>query len=265
MNRLLPGLLLATLWVFLLLKGPVWLVSLVVVLIAVVGGFEYARMALPRSAPGDRLALQLAIVLPVVLTGVLPGVGLVLGLFLSLFFLVLLVLIRYSQLADGGGDLARMVLGVFYVGLLAAHLLLLTGLPDGRLWLLLLSVATAGSDSAAYYSGRAFGRHKLCPLVSPKKTIEGALGGLVGGLAAALVAAVFLLPDVKWPVLLPLMAILIGVGIIGDLCESVLKRSMQVKDSGTLLAGHGGVLDRLDSLLLTAPFLYYFLMLGSGS
>ncbi|MBC8207661.1 MAG: phosphatidate cytidylyltransferase [Desulfobulbaceae bacterium] len=265
MNRLLPGLLLAALWVFLLLKGPALLVSLVVLLIAAFGGFEYARMALPQSGIFERLLLQLAIFFPVALTAVLPGTGLGVGLFLSFFLLVIFTLVRYPKAIDAGGDLARMVLGVVYVGLLSSHLLLLTGLPDGPLWLLLLTMATAGSDSAAYYCGRAFGRRKLCPFVSPKKTVEGAVGGVAGGLVAVLIASAIILPEVKWSMLVPLMGVLIVIGIIGDLCESILKRSMQVKDSGTLLAGHGGVLDRLDSLLLTAPFLYYFLMMGLGS
>jgi phosphatidate cytidylyltransferase len=152
-------------------------------------------------------------------------------------------------------------LGIFYIGFLASHLVLIRQLPDGGAWLIILSAITAGSDSGAYYCGRAIGRTKLSPNISPKKTVEGVAGGLVAGIALSSLFAWMLLPSVNWLFLLPVAALLTGAGICGDLTESVIKRGTDTKDSGTILAGHGGVLDRIDSLLFAGPMLYYLLVL----
>jgi phosphatidate cytidylyltransferase len=109
------------------------------------------------------------------------------------------------------------------------------------------------SDSAQYYAGRLFGRRLLAPAISPKKTVEGALGGYAGGaLAMALLGHVWL-PAMSLELRLVLSLVLVTMGIVGDLLESVLKRAAQVKDSSQLIPGHGGVLDRIDALLLVAP------------
>jgi phosphatidate cytidylyltransferase len=157
-----------------------------------------------------------------------------------------------------------MVFGVVYVGVLASYLVLLRQYPEGGSWLVVLSAVTAGSDSGAYYFGSTFGKRKLCPNISPKKTVEGALGGLLCGLVAACVSASLLLDTVDWLFVGMAAVLLTGVGILGDLTESMIKRGTGTKDSGTLLAGHGGVLDRIDSLLLTAPVLYYLLLFVGG-
>ena len=131
--------------------------------------------------------------------------------------------------------------------------------------IMLLFVSTWGADSAAYYVGRTVGRHKLAPRVSPKKTWEGAVGGIFGALAGALLYRQFLWGGAT-PV--PVASALVVGGVVavlgppGDLAESVLKRSAGVKDSGRLFPGHGGILDRLDSLLFTAPVLYYYYRLA---
>jgi phosphatidate cytidylyltransferase len=125
-----------------------------------------------------------------------------------------------------------------------------------ELILVLLAIIWAG-DAAAYYGGRAFGRHPLAPRVSPKKTIEGAVAGLIGSLIAGIVLGVFYL-DESWSGLLGISVVTGGAGQVGDLAESVLKRSAGVKDSSSILPGHGGILDRLDSLFFTAPVFYWF-------
>ena len=137
--------------------------------------------------------------------------------------------------------------------------MLLRGRPDGvPLIFLLVLVAWAG-DSGAFFFGTWMGKHRLSKRISPKKTIEGALGGLVCGVLTAVVFKLFFLQNLSlWHCLM------IGVGLnimnqFGDLCESFIKRSCVVKDSGTLFPGHGGVLDRIDSLLFAGPFLYYYL------
>ena len=146
---------------------------------------------------------------------------------------------------------------VLYVGVLGVHLLLLRGLEDGQAWLIVLLVATIATDTGAYAIGRPFGRHLLAPRISPAKTWEGGIGGFVFGTVAGIAAALTLdlelggVMTAAWLALLPIAA------ISGDLLESALKRTMDVKDMSRLLPGHGGLLDRLDSLLVAGTCLYW--------
>ena len=154
--------------------------------------------------------------------------------------------------------LALTVFGVFYISLFFSYLLLLnTGARGPSLILFLLFVTWAG-DAASYFVGSWKGRRLLCPGISPKKTVEGAVGGLLGGMVTALACDFLILKGAS-----PLGSMCAGAGInimnqFGDLGESVLKRAFGIKDSGGVFPGHGGVLDRLDSLLFAAPFFYFW-------
>jgi len=150
------------------------------------------------------------------------------------------------------------LLPILYLGLPIGALIAIreTRGPQG-LFLLMLTVMV--SDTAQYYTGRLFGRRPLAPAVSPKKTIEGAFGGLVFGTLLLAVVGRWWLPDVPLAVRLVLGAAVVALGIAGDLFESMLKRSAGVKDSSTLIPGHGGVLDRIDALLFAAPIYYVVL------
>jgi phosphatidate cytidylyltransferase len=114
------------------------------------------------------------------------------------------------------------------------------------------------ADSAAYYGGRMFGSHKLAPGISPGKTWEGAIAGMMMSLLAAALAHVWFFPELPLKLALPLAAVMNILSVVGDLTESALKRSAGAKDTASILPGHGGVLDRLDSLLFNAPVIYYF-------
>ncbi len=154
------------------------------------------------------------------------------------------------------------VLGVAYVGGLLSYASLLREGPDGRQLVYFAALTTWAGDIGAYYVGSRLGRRPLAPRVSPKKTVEGALGGIA---ATALVAAAG--SSWVWPRLPLATAIWAGgmlavVGILGDLSESAVKRAAGVKDSGALIPGHGGVLDRLDSLMFCVPALYVCAWLG---
>ena len=127
----------------------------------------------------------------------------------------------------------------------------------GREALLLGLVVVWISDTAQFYVGSALGRHRLAPLVSPKKSVEGAVGGFVAGIAAMALIGRYWLPLVSLPVLAAAGAVLVALGIAGDLFESLLKRSVKVKDSSALIPGHGGVLDRIDSLCFSAPLFFH--------
>jgi phosphatidate cytidylyltransferase len=115
-----------------------------------------------------------------------------------------------------------------------------------------------GSDSGAYFAGRAFGKHKLAPEISPGKTVEGLIGGVVAAGGFAALATFWFFPELPYKWSIPLACVLAIVGVLGDLAESAMKRGSKTKDAASILPGHGGLLDRLDSLLLGAPILYYF-------
>ena len=150
-----------------------------------------------------------------------------------------------------------------YIGSLAGTLAALRVLPpvaDGAWRVTLLLAIAMSSDTFAYFAGSAFGRHKLAPSISPGKTIEGLAGGLVGGVVAALAVRVLGLPALPAPAAVALGIVVASLGVTGDLVESLMKRWAGVKDSGHLFPGHGGMLDRLDSLLFGAPVLYYYFL-----
>lgn len=156
--------------------------------------------------------------------------------------------------------------GLLYLPLLLGHFLWLRQLPLGREWVFLVLLGTFATDTAAYFTGHAVGRHRLAPRLSPGKTGEGAIGGLIAATASvALLSAAFGLPmSLSAAVLLGL---LVGaITQIGDLAESYLKRVAQTKDAGEVIPGHGGLLDRLDSLVFGAPVVYYYAVwvVGAG-
>ncbi|HKC84465.1 MAG TPA: phosphatidate cytidylyltransferase [Blastocatellia bacterium] len=156
------------------------------------------------------------------------------------------------------------VFGVLYVAVLGGYIIAIRVIehPDiprlaPKLLTLFFIIVFAG-DTGAYYTGRAMGRRRLAPRVSPGKTVEGAIGGLLGNVAAALIAHFTFFPELKVVHAVPLAIVMGLLGITGDLCESMLKRGARAKDAGSLIPGHGGLLDRLDSMLFNAPLLYYF-------
>jgi phosphatidate cytidylyltransferase len=160
-----------------------------------------------------------------------------------------------------------LVMGVLYIGLTLSYLLLIRGLPDGVLLIFFVVVVTWAGDTGAYLAGKSLGRRALAPVISPKKTYEGLAGGLLLACALALAAREWFLPVLSPGDCLLLGLLLTMTGLIGDLTESAIKRSAGFKDSGSLIPGHGGMLDRLDSLLFTAPAFYYYVTatgLGHG-
>lgn len=174
--------------------------------------------------------------------------------------LVLLLLYLVSLVAAfprfSPASCAGTILSAFYPGLLA-YVYLLRTLPDGWQWLLLVLLTTWAFDTFAYFTGKLLGRVLITPRLSPKKTLEGLAGGLLAALALTGGAAVVFGAATAWPFIL--LGVLIGSAAqAGDLLASAFKRFAGVKDAGRLLPGHGGVLDRFDSLLLTAPIAYYY-------
>jgi phosphatidate cytidylyltransferase len=157
---------------------------------------------------------------------------------------------------------AWVVLGTAYVGGLLSFASLLRALPDGRELIYYLAFTTWAGDIGAFYVGSRFGRRPLAPRISPKKTQEGAVGGMAATLLVAVAGSFWIWPRLPWAPATLVGLLLAVVGSLGDLCESAVKRGAAVKDSGTLIPGHGGLLDRLDSLMFAAPVLYGLVWIG---
>ena len=182
-------------------------------------------------------------------------------LWITLIVLPVLLLLLLRNRKAMFSTWALVVGGILYVGLLLSYLVDLR-LEAGRNWVFLAIFATFGSDTLAYFIGKAFGRHRMAPRISPGKTWEGAAAGLIGAVAVSL------LFTIDWPLQLPISygeAVLLGVlisvfGQLGDLVESMFKRYAGVKESGSLMPGHGGLLDRMDSILFAGVtvHVYYF-------
>ena len=152
---------------------------------------------------------------------------------------------------------------VLYPGALLAHAPLLRGGEQGLEWVVLLLVVTFSTDTGAFFVGKAIGKRPLAPSISPNKTWEGAIGGFLAAILAAFIAAWALDIDAGLPLIAILGALMGVVGQLGDLFESKLKRLAGVKESGRLLPGHGGVLDRLDSIVFNLALVYYFVIGGA--
>lgn len=155
-------------------------------------------------------------------------------------------------------DVLLTLFGVVYVGATLSTVVSTRMLPNGEMLVLFLAVVTWASDTGAYYAGTLWGKHLLIPSISPKKTVEGVFGGLLAAVAAALLAQLWFVAQLSLWDVLALGILLTLSGLVGDLFESAIKRRQGVKDSGGILPGHGGMLDRLDSLLFTAPTFYYY-------
>jgi phosphatidate cytidylyltransferase len=234
-----------------------WTATLALAAVAAgLAGFEVAGLATSAGAPTPRGPIAVASAMMAVAFAAVHADALV--------PMLLAIVVGSGLLALASGPpspaaltrAATMMMAPFYTGLPLGALagLAVTG-PEPLTWLI---VVIAASDSAQYYTGRAFGRRKLAPAVSPAKTVEGAIGGIVMAGVAAVVAGMYWMPAQSLPALAVLGVLLAAFGMAGDLFESLLKRSAGVKDSSTLIPGHGGVLDRLDSYLFAAPAFYVF-------
>ena len=186
-----------------------------------------------------------------------PGMALP-GLLVSLIAILSIPLLIRTPLDQSVKDAALALTGMMYIGLTLGYLVAVRLLQQGEWLLFFLLLVTWAADTGAYYVGTLYGQRRLAPRISPKKTIEGLAGGLFAALLIAFAARWTFLSDMSnWDGLV--LALLLTVaGLWGDLVESAIKRSVGVKDSGGLLPGHGGMLDRLDSLLFTAPTFYYY-------
>ena len=176
----------------------------------------------------------------------------------SAVILSLICLLLLPQKEGAFVSWAWTIAGILYVGWLLSYFVALRGLDAGRDWVFFALFTTFGSDIAAFFTGRAWGRHYLAPNISPGKTWEGAIAGVFGAIIISLLFTMLMPIGYGQAIFLGLLVSIFGQ--LGDLVESLLKRNMGVKDSGKLIPGHGGVLDRIDSIVFAGVVVYYYVI-----
>jgi phosphatidate cytidylyltransferase len=257
MKRWITGLIVVPLLCALIYFGSALMFNLFIVLVILLATWEYQKMAFGDGYASEKIqGFIIAFLIPV---SVILGQEAIMQVWIVLSVIVMFSL-YLLKIQDSTVDLTsfyRLIFGVLYVPFMMTYFILLRNAPHGVTWIFFVIVLAFSGDITAYYTGRKWGRKKLHPYVSPGKT--GA--GIIGLVASATVACV-IYQQLFFPKLSPFSAGLLGlsgstIGQLGDLCESALKRSAGMKDSGGILPGHGGMLDRLDCLIFIVPFIYY--------
>jgi phosphatidate cytidylyltransferase len=260
-QRLLTGSLLFFPLLLILGVGPYWSWLLLVALASGTGLWEFQKLLAENdSSPWCQASYVLAGLLFPVGAAFAGVTGLHCSLLLSLFGGFFCILAFSPRNPDSLARLSRLCMAWLYIPYLLSYVLLIGRMEGGRGWMFLILMVIVSSDAGAYYCGRKFGRHKLYEIVSPKKTVEGSIAGLLAGMASGGVFGFLFLDGTPIKLLLLLSGSLALVGQVGDLVESMMKRMSGKKDSSQLLPGHGGILDRLDSLLFAFPTAWLFLV-----
>jgi len=244
-----------------IIYGPAILFSVIVMLLVLGGIFEYNTMVFNQGAHMEKgEGLLLGLFIPVA-----AYVGNITAMFAMTTFAVIIVFLLFLFHAKEGlidlSGLTKVVFGLIYIPFMLSYIILMRQSDAGVQWVFFIIVLAFCGDVSAYYVGKSIGKRKLMPAVSAGKTVEGTLGLIIGSIVGCIVYALFFFRE------LPLFHVIIMafmgsiLGQLGDLCESTIKRYFAVKDSGFLFPGHGGVLDRLDSLIFIIPFVYYYTIL----
>ncbi len=256
----------------LILYPAEWPLAVFVSVIAVIGIGEYASMAFPNHTGQRVLTIVMGVVL--VAGSAFPHGATYFTVTLAASIAIGLVWILFTRpdFERGLSDLGLALVGIFYVAIFLPHFIWLHNLGleaghwtgaekwEGWRWVIFVVLIGMAGDTGGYFVGHAIGRHKLMPRVSPGKTVEGALGIVAVSLLGGAVSKVIFLRALSWNEALVLSFVMSILGQLGDLSESVMKRTFGAKESGWLFPGHGGVLDRLDSLLFPVAFIYYYVI-----
>lgn len=224
-----------------------------------VGSYELMKMLMKDNhSRANRYAFYGLLVAIFTLCSIFPGSSSIIFAFVSIVYLLfsILILHKFESLDDLHTFQSKSIMGFFYMGLLPSFMIHILDLPHGMIWFIALLAIVFAGDIGAYLVGMNFGKNKIMPLVSPKKTVEGSIGGILFSIITAVILSRFL--EHINPLGLVLLAIPTSVvAQFGDFFESVIKRVAEVKDSGKIMPGHGGVLDRVDGVLFAAPVILF--------
>lgn len=247
------------------LLGPSILVTLTVIAASMVGLYEYYKaVGLIEHRGLCAMGIIAAVIIPIGLMLSIQETLILVYLYVVGLFLIMLIYNRRVKAAD----IAMLLLGIIYIPYFLSYVIHIRSMEFGRFFIWLVFIGAFSADTCAYFAGRMFGRHKLCPDISPKKTVEGAVGGVVGagvmfvlfGIVVNNMFAGFLNGRHFNLILLFVLGLIAAViSEIGDLVASSIKRQYNIKDFGNILPGHGGILDRCDSIIFVAPTVFLFL------
>ncbi len=255
----------------LMLLGSWWWLGVIGLKLVIILGLPIAALELikilflPQDSKSNKFVFYIFIFAIFCLSSLYPKHSAIIFAFFSVCFCLFSLLTEYKfkDIARLSQFQAKSILGFLYLGLLPSFLLQILDLPHGSIWFSTLLCIVFAGDIGAYLVGMRFGKTKLMPSISPKKSVEGAIGGLVSSTLASL-ALSFYLPKVPIYSLIILSLAISVVAQFGDLFESLLKRVAEVKDSGSLIPGHGGILDRMDGVLFASPVLLFSAVLLEG-
>jgi len=277
LKRWITGLIALPLLFLLISKGGTRLFAIVVGMVSITALWEYFHLvsktgknAQPASAQRSKEAakdfsssgfqfLSFLTGFAVIWAAYILSFKLMVGLLTWNFLLFGFIAVKEFRNNSGGLEFVfKQVLAIIYIPLFLSHLVLIRNSSGGMIWIFFILCVVFAGDTGAYYMGSYLGRHKLCPSVSPGKTVEGSVGGLALNLGVGALFKWYFLPSLPWGLSI-LLFLSIGIAAqMGDLFESTLKRVSNVKDSGILFPGHGGMLDRIDALIFAAPIAYLF-------
>jgi phosphatidate cytidylyltransferase len=256
----------AVIWIpiilFVTICGTTWHFLLMVLSFITVGIIEYNDLfKLKGRVPNIYVAIFGSLIIPILMFFYSPTISLYI--FITIFIVALVWGILRGHVGGYIVSTSATLNGVLYVGFLLGHLILIRKMVCGEWIIILLFLSVWGLDVVSYLFGSMFGRRILVPAISPKKSFEGALSGFIAGTLIFTIGTIYLPGiDVKSIYLKIVIGMVVSiVAILGDLVESAMKRDAGVKDSGNILPGHGGILDRFDSMIFAAPTLYYLLIL----
>lgn len=241
--------------------APPWVFSLLIGIVTLFALWEFLSLYFPKthSLIANSLSCFMASLLLIAMYKGLPEI-----LTVSLLGIVSVILTGFFIAPKTTKERLPVsvayIFGILYVGLLLGHYVLLRNIEHGVALVFFAIIVTWLSDTGGFFIGKSLGKHSLAPTLSPKKTLEGLFGGVLFSVVGAIVCQLTFTPFFSLG-----QCVILGVGLallgaLGDLAESAIKRSVNVKDSGTIIPGHGGVLDRVDSLLFTGPAMYYYAM-----
>jgi phosphatidate cytidylyltransferase len=262
MKRIITGIIAFSLVSWLIIKGSPLMFAIFICVASAIALLEYYQIVFSDQ--------KQTIFSPITALGVLSGIVIVSAAYFHAVAFIFLVLIfnlmgmavlsmpLYKKSPEILNVVEKVIQGVIYIPTSLSIIVLLRSDPDGITWIFFLLFMVFAGDTGALYSGKYLGRHKLSPSISPGKTIEGSIGGMLLAIIVGYVFVLLFLPQLNKPSILIFFVILNICGQAGDLFESQLKRVGNIKDSGNLLPGHGGILDRIDALLFAAPVAYVF-------